>query len=176
MRHALKTCTADLHDMLESLWTPHGGFASKSAYLDFLKALHRTHSRLGLAAMSRIGTDWDIAEERARIAALDQDLDGMSHAHHQTTEMDEGYAWGVGYVLNGSTLGASVLLKQGHIEKGWPCAYLKTGRTYAATGALKHFFDRLEKTDAPEDRVMTGAKETFQHLAPRTPARLGQVQ
>lgn len=160
-RRWLREHTRDLHDAAEARWMTPRGFGSKAQYFGFLSALLRTHLHLGLAAALK-RNDKDAAWlETARINAL---CDDLGYAHPDAgpkIKMTEAYAWGVSYVLNGSALGASMLLSHGYIIKTWPSAYLMHGQRFAKSGQLRGFLDRIDRLPAGDKELLRGAVDTF---------------
>lgn len=164
LRSGLRDVTRALHDEIEAIWTPAGGFASRQTYLDFLSTLLLVHRRLGAPAALRRGDPEDVIEEHRRVAGLTEDLDAAPSRTMAVEDIDEGFAWGVGYVLNGSSLGAAVLLKAGALGEDWPTRYLMMGRDYVTSGRLKRFFDALNAVNHDPDTVQEGAFAAFEQL------------
>jgi heme oxygenase len=164
-REYLREATSASHDAVELQWVRDDAFQSLSDYLAFLTVLHRVHIAFGRpAAIARNHSD-DICEEDCRIDALCADLhlgEGLTHPLPATCPaMAPAYAWGVGYVLNGSALGAAILLGRQGVRPDWPSSYLSLGRSYAQTGKLKQFFDRLNTIDLDPAAMVMGARDTF---------------
>lgn len=78
----------------------------------------------------------------------------------------------MGYALNGSALGAAMILKHGGLGPDWPRRYLEMGRSYARSGGVRHFFDRLDRTPLVPHRVVAGAAAVFELFRPG-PAEAG---
>ncbi len=166
MRGALRAATQCLHDRIERIWSPNGAFETRSTYLDFLRMLLRTHETLGLAAANARGQDTEISDEAARINALRLDLGQGPEVLRPTGSLAEDYAWGVAYVLNGSALGATMLLKHDRLGPEWPREYLRLGQAYVQSGHLKRFFDALNTGPHDPAQVLRGARDTFARLEP----------
>lgn len=166
LRQALRQATRAVHEGLEALWTPHDRFSSQEAYLRFLAALLEAHCQLGVQAAAARGDPEDLVIEHRRIDALCADLGRARPAIRSPTPMSDGFAWGVGYVLNGSTLGAEMILRHGYLGAGWPVRYLALGRDYVRDGHLRRFFDVLNDLPLPVEDVRRGAMDTFAALAP----------
>ncbi|MEM9060698.1 MAG: biliverdin-producing heme oxygenase [Pseudomonadota bacterium] len=164
MRATLRAATRELHAKIEEMWTPDGGFGSRQTYLDFLYALLCVHQQLGVPAALRRGDPEDAAEEYRRIRALCNDLELPRPRSLGLNELDEGFAWGVGYVLNGSSLGATILLDRGALQPDWPTQYLSVGREYVKSGHLKRFFDSLNVVGHDPKSVQRGAFATFDQI------------
>lgn len=165
----LRDATRDLHAAAEDKWMPMRRFASEDGYRGFLSALLQAHHRLGRPAALRRADHDDIRREEARITALCQDLGTAPPAPAAPTEMAERYAWGVSYVLNGSALGAALLLGQNHVGPRWPRAYLTQSQQFAKSGALRDFLDRMDSLPAHDHDLLQGASDTFRLVASDPP-------
>lgn len=163
-RDALRAATHDLHDEIERTWSTGSGFASRAAYEAFLAKLLGVHLDMGVAAAIARGSDAERREELRRIDALGTDLGHDTIGTPRFCDMDPDYAWGVGYVLNGSSLGASMMLRDGAMSADWPKAYLGLGRAYAKDGHLKRYFADMNTLAPNADRVRNGALDTFAAL------------
>ena len=164
-RWLLRVATQDLHDETERTWSTPGGFRSRDQYIAFLGAIRAVHIALGLPSARLIGAEEEITEEIARVRTLSKDLGDEPARVSPDRILSESFAWGVAYGLNGSTLGASVLLKAGHCQEGWPSAYLRRGRDYARSGRLVRFFEALDTADIEVADAVAGAREVFARLA-----------
>ena len=112
-----------------------------------------------IAARSR--NDASETLERTRIAALCDDLGIARRRPHVIGNIAADRAWGVGYVLNGSALGASSILKTGRLQANWPRSYLSMGRIYAQEGGVRRYFDRLDALPLNAREVIAGAHVAF---------------
>ncbi len=163
-RVGLRDATWPIHQRLEALWTPGGGFSSEKMYLRFLVALLDAHRSLGGPA-SRALRDADAqATEGQRVMALMGDLGIADPVAGGPTSMDPDEAWGVCYVLNGSALGATFLLKGDLLSPDWPTSYLRLGQAYVRSGQLKRFFDALEDCPSKTEAVTKGAESVLSLL------------
>ncbi|MEM1161760.1 MAG: biliverdin-producing heme oxygenase [Pseudomonadota bacterium] len=173
VRTVLRKVTQTLHRQTETVWTPSGRFVSEESYHKFLGALLSAHKEVGLAAAIARGDDEEAEEESRRIEALTADLqlDSPVCAPVPGIEMTPDYAWGVSYVLNGSALGASILLKGDALAPHWPRRYLTLGHQYARSGRLKNFFERLNTEAERSPAVERGATDTFSILFKAAPKR-----
>ena len=162
IRAKLRFLTAQAHADLESLWSVSDGFASKAVYMRFLERAWRVHRGLGQAAATVWGDADALDVERERIACLAEDLGGRSASCPSQPGLSVGYAWGVAYVLNGSSLGASIMLKRGDIPRDWPDRYFQHGRQFVQTGQLKRFMDRLNSADIDLTDATRGARACFE--------------
>lgn len=159
-RAKLEAATRALHDRTEALWAGTGGFSTRTKYLAFLATLLDAHHRLGLPAAEARKAEGDIADEQIRLEALYADT-GRVPLAPVTVRPSPSYAWGIGYVLNGSALGAVMMLKEGHVPEGWPTAYLEEGCAYAKSGKLAAFFRALDAAELDMDEAALGARDTF---------------
>lgn len=160
-RAKLEAATRALHDKTEALWAGTEGFSTRAHYLAFLTTLLDAHHRLGLPAARAREAEEDIADEETRLKALHADT-GHGPLAPIRARPSPSYAWGIGYVLNGSALGAVMMLKEGHVPEGWPTAYLEEGRAYAKSGKLAAFFRALDAAELDMDEATRGAQETFE--------------
>ncbi len=173
LRQDLKHATRAQHQRLDGYLGNKAEFQTRQQYLLFLWALIDTHKKFGLPAARQRGISDDLKLEYQRIVALEQDL-GLPLAYNNSHPLEPlwksqtndcmSYAWGVGYVLNGSTLGASMMLKYNFLAPKWPRAYLTLGRDYAQSGQLKRFFNSLARQELNLEAAISGARETFLHL------------
>lgn len=164
-RHALKQATQTAHDAAEQRWTAGGAFTSRTTYDAWLTALHGAHLFLGRAAVRTPSTERYAFTEQVRLQAINRDLGLWPTGIPAAPATSEGWAWGVLYALNGSALGASILIKSGAVRPDWPHDYLSEMRLFAASGALKTFFEGLDACDAPLDALIDGANAVFSRLA-----------
>ena len=171
-RAFLRTATQSAHTAAEDRWTDHGSFASRAQYDGFLSVALECHLKLGLpAAEARMQ---GIAFERHRIVALAQDLNcDVPVRSASPSGISADYAWGVSYALNGSAIGASILLKSDHRLKSWPTAYLALLQGYAKAGHLAQFFDALEAAPLDAERALQGAVDVFDMIG-SAPLHLSQ--
>lgn len=158
-RSVLRSATQSLHDRIEAIWTSDAQFTSLATYRPFLTALLHSHATLGYPAAVARADPIEISLEKGRIAALCDDLD--CEAPDTDLEMTQDEAWGVGYVLNGSALGADMLLRHGKLGADWPKSYLKLGQKYVKSGGLRRFFDALNAGTFGEADLCKGAARTF---------------
>ena len=164
-RFLLRAATRHEHLAAETTWTPEHGFGSVERYHGFLRALVSVHLQLGLPAATKRGIASEIALEEARIEALADDLRLPIKQNRGGHDMCVSYAWGVAYCLNGSALGASVMLKSVHLPENWPRTYLLAGRDYVRSGGLVSFFSLLDSMELDLDAAADGAKTVFRELA-----------
>lgn len=170
-RQVLRRATRALHDRAEQSWaevpeTPAG-------LTGFLGAMYGLHSACGLIAAGRSGRAGEIERERSRIAALEQDLGAdlpVPIPPHAPVPDGRDAAWGALYALNGSALGATVLLR---IDGGasTSSAYLRLMKDYARSGDLAAFFRALNTEELDLTAAASGACAVFEFMA-----RLGDPQ
>lgn len=170
LRNRLKQATSRQHAMLDRYWGGSGRFLSESAYRAFLHRLLLAHSQLGLPLAPTAALRGLEAE---RLEALRQDLRhdllrleglALSPAPAPSVATSRCFGWGVAYVLNGSAMGASLMLKRGYLAPDWPRAYLTLGQSFAKSGALSRFFAQLETEVADPKDAEQGARVTFELL------------
>lgn len=164
LRVHLKQLTAPVHDRVERLWISDGVFLSENHYSEFLAALLAIHTRLGLSASQSVSDLEMQREERRRVSALSLELGLKIPSSCSSDAVAHDYAWGILYVLNGSTLGASQLLKLNALPAGWRSSYLELGRDYAKSGRAARFFRDLDSQSLDWQQAARGAMETFQLL------------
>lgn len=164
-RAVLKEATGTAHLKAETAWTRDGKFADRAGYETWLRCLQVTHLTLGMTAASVIKCDAQCLEEHSRAKALALDLAGGPRPKTPPKRGSESWAYGVCYALNGSAIGASILLKSRSTHAPWPCAYLETMADYATSGRLKAFFERLEAVQLNMDDAVQGARDVFTTIA-----------
>ncbi len=165
LRRALKVSTREVHDRIEALWAPDDRFETWATYRKFLETVLDVHSRAGVAAALSRGDQAEIDVEYRRIHALVDDLTLDTTPTVCTEQLSAAYGWGVGYVLNGSAIGANMILRDGFLEDAWPNRYLLAGQAYVKTGALQRFFAAMTDADPEPSEVLRGAQETFELFA-----------
>lgn len=163
-REALRVAVQDLHDAAEAEWADPSGFASVDRYLAFLGALQRAHLVLGLPAAQALPDPEYVAHEEDRIRALHHDLGTVPDPAGAGPVQSPAYAWGVSYALQGSSVGAAIMLKHGAIRPGWPDRYMQLGRDHVRSGDLNRFFDRLDAAAPPMNAATEGASDVFRIL------------
>ena len=164
-RQHIRAAVQPNHAKAENSWMLGRTFQSASSYVDFLRALLCVHQELGLPAATLRQHGAGRATEEARISALQQDLG--TDVEHEPPQgvMTESYAWGVGYALNGSSLGAAMLLKSRAIKPDWPSAYMRMSKDYAASGKLATFFRGLNGSAIDLEMAVSGATDVFEMLS-----------
>ncbi len=161
VRSVLHQLTADIHGEVECLWSDMGTFATRCGYIKFLEKALAVHCNFGVSAVQTWGNDCDEQKEMERIDCLVSDLESEPVSVRKKRSMSKSYAWGVSYVLNGSALGASFMLKRGGIPTDWPSSYFGYGRSFVRSGHLKAFFDRLNSADIEMEEALVGAADCF---------------
>ncbi len=164
-RHHLRDAVGTNHAMAEQAWMADGKFSSPEKYEDFLRALLIAHLSLGLPAALHRRCVSELGLERERIFALRKDLGLKVDVIPEGLILSNSYAWGVAYVLNGSCLGAAVLLKSGAIEPAWPSAYLRTSQSCVSSGRLGAFFRALNAFPLHRPDAVAGARDVFTVLS-----------
>lgn len=162
-RRALKFATHAAHERAELQWTEAlANSATNDALLIAMQSLHRNH---GIAAAKCSGLAGAVALEQQRLTALRHDL---SSPQSDAVQDDAGgrplrrdYALGVLYALNGSAMGAAMMLRPGGIMADRRPAYLELMRAYAQSGALAAFFRHLNAQELSIDLASAGACDVF---------------
>lgn len=162
-RGYLKAATHRAHERAETRWTVSGRFRDASAYIDWLRVMERSHRRLGLNAAA-CAYPHALQVEQIRISALGSDLGGGQGAPVTVAKISQSWAWGVLYALNGSALGASILLKSGAVPNAWPSAYLRVMRDYATSGGLVAFMRSLQQQALDLPQAANGADAVFEMI------------
>lgn len=160
-RGYLKSATQHIHGQAEQTWLSGHGFANLSTYRGWLGAMLKIHQTHGLQAAGILDGQCDPALEQDRLDALQRDLDTAQAIAVPASRRSESWAWGVQYVLNGSALGACVLLKTGGVAPAWPSQYLRTMQGFAQSGGLKRFFDMLDGRELDLAEATSGARAAF---------------
>ncbi|QBF30665.1 hypothetical protein [Thalassococcus sp. S3] len=162
-REQLQVSTRCPHIQLEAEVWPAGGFSGKAHYVRLLEALRSAHLEVGLrAALGR--ADRQAADhEYAALRCLDQDLGPTSRSAGKRP-LSEAEAWGVSYVLIGSTAGAKTILNSESMKPEWPQAYLEYQRDFARSGGLRRFFDALDAATIDLARTKAAAIHLFERL------------
>ena len=169
VRAYLKSATRQDHVRAEARWTNEGTFADRRTYQAWLGRMLDVHDALGFSAAKRSRWHSAAAIETSRHNALCQDLGLPAKRHNGAGQsLDHDEAWGALYALNGSALGASILLKQGIAQFGWPVAYLSEMRRFATSGALGAFFPALDVQVSNREAALTGALAVFRMIASET--------
>lgn len=165
-RDALRHLTARVHEVTEAHWTRDGAFKSKACYLTFLARLLNVHQSLGLSAVLALGHAESIKEEKRRISALPTDLASATDVISLTLPtVDADEAWGIAYVVNGSPLGASMMLKNKQIPADWPSEYMHLTAEFARSGRLKTFFEAMISAEPELAKATKGATRYFAALS-----------
>lgn len=164
-RQVLRQATRGVHNAAETSWV---GLGTKDFPIKtFLSVMHRVHRSFGLAAAQRCALKDAQSEEVLRITALEQDLSltGTVKDHAQTSAIaSRDAAWGVLYALNGSALGASLLLRSSPAAAVGATAYLTVMHDYARSGRLKAFFATFNSQDLNLSLAESGARAVFAGL------------
>ena len=164
LRVHLKNATRDAHATAEARWTQSGGFSSRFAYDGWLERMHLVHAGLGQAAAEGAGWSGAIADEAERAACLAQDLGVSDGTPPERPRLSRPAAWGALYALNGSALGASMLLR-GMVPEGWPASYLQLMAGFAKSGRLARFFADLDAAGCDPGAALHGASLVFDTIA-----------
>lgn len=164
-RMALRGSTREMHDRAERQWgAAADGDFDLHAFFTVMQTLHHT----GIRAAEITGLAGARDHERARLDALSSDLGSDVHNEDPMVISSPDAAWGMLYTLNGSALGASLLLKSGVTLAGKPSAYLELMRDYARSGALNSFFHALNSQELDFKRARQGACQIFSAMIEQT--------
>lgn len=166
-RQFLKDATRAEHVATEASWMTQGHFADRAEYDAWLAAMMAVHTSHGFAAARVLGRAEWVEDEHIRHAALVADLSRNIYTSQGSPMATTSWAWGVAYCLNGSALGASVLLKSDALAPSWPRAYLAAMKGFAAQGGLKRFFDALDGQSIDRSEAARGAADVFAALVRR---------
>lgn len=159
-RVLLKEATQSAHDMADATWGQASTFADAARYRAWLSRLRAAHARYGLAAATALGAA-DAMEEQARLRCLQSDLGEAGAPAKAAPAPSSDWAWGVCYALNGSALGASVMVKSYNVPERDGTRYLWHMRSYARGGQLGSFFGRLNACDLSVEDAAVGACMVF---------------
>jgi heme oxygenase len=173
-RRLLREATADLHREVDARFS--GPLdTDRGAYRAFLAALGRAvlplEAGLEAGGVAAILPDWP---ERRRSAALAHDLSALGVASlgaARTPELQgEALQLGTLYVLEGSRLGAKLLLRRvlGHPDPAVRAAtrYLAHGETQDLWRSFVERLDASEAVRAGPDRAIAGARAAFLAFRP----------
>lgn len=152
------------HERAETYWTELGFLLNRDVYEQFLSGLFDVHTSLGAAAAAALGPE-TVKLERERRVALIADLQGVPANDQEYLPLSKSAAWGTLYVLNGSSIGASLLLRTNKIPNIWPQAYLQAMRRFAKDGSLSEFFAALDIQTLDMEQASTAAKAVFDRVA-----------
>lgn len=165
-RHALQQATRTMHDWAERRWAGENGVPVD---LDrFLRAMYCLHASYGVAAAACVGRADEIERERTRIMALRADLGWVPQVAYPVDALvpeKRDAAWGALYSLNGSALGAGVLLRVIADNSAAPSVYLKIMSDFARSGELASFFRTLNQQALDHRVAAKGACAVFAVLA-----------
>lgn len=169
IRHTLRAATTDLHSRVDAAFS--GAFdRDTEAYADFLQALARSllplERSLEAAGVEKVLPDWPA---RRRSAALAADLVVFGRALPAEAQVGAvgGEAWQLGalYVLEGSRLGAKVLLRQvlanpDSVAHG-ATAYLRHGEEEKLWSSFLVTLEESSAVAAAPAEAIAGARAAF---------------
>lgn len=161
-RHALRDATRDVHNSAEGQWTHSLGATGGGQAL--LLAMSMLHANFGQPAAQHAGGAAAVDLEASRLRALKQDGAQADVARKVTARPElsnRDYSWGVLYALNGSAMGASMMLQPGGIMAHEQSAYMTLMQNYARSGGLGAFFRLLNAQDLAIDTASKGASAVF---------------
>ena len=167
-RSLLRHATRSAHDRAERRWSDVPDTAHEMA--KFLNAMLSLHLEFGLTAASSVDQHGALELEHKRLAALRGDLEIVPHTEPDpTARMHHDTAWGTLYALNGSALGATVLMRQSRETIGASTRYLELMSSFARSGALGTFFRTLNRQTLDMRRATSGATAVFAAMADQKP-------
>lgn len=174
-RMALSSATRTRHEATEAVVSELSVFSSEPAYAGWLKALQEMHAHFASTsdfANQILGME---ATSAALLSALRHDMDQLGVAptaspSQPLTPSDPAIALGVGYVLEGSGLGASVLYDRSIAAGISAVRYLDLSRSLARQ-RWRTFLERLNEhalATAPSvETASSAADDVFIFLAAR---------
>jgi heme oxygenase (biliverdin-IX-beta and delta-forming) len=161
IRAKLRSATAEEHRRTEvrfaAILATLSDSGDSNSYAAFLQAHARAFPAIGRALSA--GLDWPAWRARwhdleADLAALDLDPPPALHIPAATSRAE---ALGMAYVLEGSRLGSTLLLKS--IPAGLPAAYLNGGNDRAPWRLLLGLLETIDP--AHEAAAIAGARTAF---------------
>ncbi|MBW4708109.1 hypothetical protein KX928_09950 [Roseobacter sp. YSTF-M11] len=155
------------HRSAEATWVTPAGFRNRDHYRLWLRTLLRAHLIIGRAAAATCMPE--DTQEKQRIDAICADLTICPPTPEKITVASSDWAWGACYALNGSALGAFMLLKSGAVAAPWPVRYLDHMRNYATSGQLAMFFKSLNNQSLCRENAALGARAVFSLIAGSKP-------
>lgn len=173
-RSLLRHATRSAHDRAEQRWSDVPGNAHEMA--TFLNAMLSLHLEFGLTAARSVDPHGALELEHERLAALRVDLEvapPTEPAPASATRMHHHTAWGTLYALNGSALGATVLMRQSPETIGASTRYLELMSGFVRSGALGTFFRALNRQKLDMHRAASGATAVFAAMAEQAPGAPG---
>lgn len=163
-RRLLRTSSQKMHERSERHWGE--VFQTEQGFRHFLMAMQMLHRQHGMEAARRCGLPTAVDIEANRLTALQEDLGEATRSGRASdTGMSRDMAWGVLYALNGSSLGATMLLRPGAALQDQPSRYLELMRDYARAGGLGVFFRALNRQTLDMTRAVAGAQTVFAAMA-----------
>ncbi|MDT2020843.1 biliverdin-producing heme oxygenase [Methylocella sp. CPCC 101449] len=168
LRHQLRTATNDAHRHLDALFTQLD-LRARTSYLSFLEAsasaLLPLEARLTQRGAAALLDDWP---DRTRSEALMRDirmLGGTVAPLSVRDDLDAAEMTGIIYVLEGSRLGARMLIKTVSASSDpalvSATAYLSHGVGQPLWQNFLSFLDRLTLTPKEIERAIVGARYAF---------------
>lgn len=161
-RHALRDATKTAHDAAEASWTQ--ALTTRSDEDGLLLAMQALHTSYGLPAAACSGLDGAVAQELRRLSALNADLHAVVPLRidcQPPADRGADHAWGVLYALNGSAMGAAMMLRQGGLMADRNPAYMVLMHDFAKSGALGAFFRTLNARKLSLAEASSGARDVF---------------
>ncbi|MCQ4260370.1 biliverdin-producing heme oxygenase [Stutzerimonas stutzeri] len=168
MRQWIRETSAPWHEQVDAAYSRFD-LSNRHDYGGFLRAhaaaLFGLEAALEQGGIIHLLPDWPA---RRRSAALREDLRSLQIALPAPLSLkpctDEGWYWGVAYVLEGSRLGGRVLSQRvRNGGTGSPLQYLSHGEGVPLWPRfLEHFEQRAETTD--RDQLLAGVQLAFEQF------------
>lgn len=168
LRQWVRERSAALHERVDAAFSRFD-LSDRHDYGRFLRAHARAlfglEAALERGGIERLLTDWP---ERRRSAALQEDLQRLQLATPAPLSLepgtDEGWYWGVAYVLEGSRLGGRVLSQR--VLEGWPDGPLRYLAHGQGTPLWPRFLEQFEQHALSIDRaqLLVGVQTAFEQF------------
>lgn len=156
----LRRSTGSAHEAIDAAFGAHD-LASPAAYRAFLLA-HARALPVAEAAMQALPFGRTLPPRTPLLAADLAALDTvMPPPLAWDVAIDDAFAWGTLYVVEGSRLGGAMLVRQ--VPADWPRGYLGAVHGPGQWRAIRYALDEAAaQHDAPwRERMVAGALETF---------------
>ena len=176
LREQLRSATREKHAELDAQVSAIRPFESVEGYRTYLRGMRELYVAFG-DALDTTSQAAGIGPRRNRlVAALEQDLaacggdsteDKISEAFkncHDSGSGGEGASWGAAYVLEGSTMGAQMLVRSA--EQKLPAGntvHFLTALAADGVPRFKQFCAALDTANVDANEAIRGALAAFEH-------------